>query len=377
MRSTDRRRAASIHSAAPRRGFTLVELLVVIGIIALLIGLLLPALGKVVQRAKATQTLGTMQNFAKACDSYFQEFGEYPAAVPDDFLYSGLTAANGDAVPRITAAENALLALMGGYRVSSDPDFATFGQSTQSNTNTSMLFRDLTFTDASGATFRIKIDQTKIGEGPVRKGKKYDPFFSPKGREFGRAAGQIYGPDFDATSDLPDLLDAWGTPITFIKQQRGIGPLVNRPGSGTMLRGRFERFGMNAYTRSGALGELQVDQASDTQRKSVLNTESAGGQSGVPARDLTLGQLIRHAGMGTQAATGGSLVDSERVYSGTPRGKYFLFSAGPDAIYFSRSQLGTTSTATEPDIVNSAANFNPDGPRVIEKFDDVVVSGGG
>ena len=102
--------AASRGSRGARPGFTLVELLVVVGIIALLIGLLLPALGKVVQRAKSTQTMGTMQNFAKACDAYFQEFGEYPAAVPDSVLYRGT---GQDAqLPRITAMENALLALM-------------------------------------------------------------------------------------------------------------------------------------------------------------------------------------------------------------------------------------------------------------------------
>ena len=61
-----------------RSGFTITELLIVIGIIVLLIGILLPALGRVNQRAKVTQTSATMEEFAKACEAFRQEFGFYP-----------------------------------------------------------------------------------------------------------------------------------------------------------------------------------------------------------------------------------------------------------------------------------------------------------
>lgn len=369
MQNIDPRRAVNrvpAVIAARRRAFTLVELLVVIGIIALLIGLLLPALGKVIQRAKATQTMGTMQNFAKACDSYFQEFGEYPAAIPDDILYANLT---NDGVSRISATENALLALMGGYRVGTDSDYATYG----AGSNPAPI--EIIFPNT---TFRIKIDQTKMGEGPVRNGKKYDTFFAPKGREFGRVAGQLdpatNAPEIAGAASLPDLVDAWGAPIAFIKQQRGIGPLVKRT-TGNQLP-RFERYGMNAYVRSTALGDTGLDQT-DSLKGSVLNTNAAGGQSAAAARDLTLGQLIRHPGLNTQSTTGATaLSDTEKVYSGTPKGKYFIFSAGPDGIYFSKSQLGMANATADADIVGSTAVQNPDGPRVIEKFDDVVVSGG-
>jgi prepilin-type N-terminal cleavage/methylation domain-containing protein len=366
MRTTTTIRSASgrpvRRTAATLRGFTLVELLVVIGIIGLLVGLLLPALGKVIQRSKSTSTMGTAQEFAKACDAYFQEFGEYPAAVPDEALYAGL---NGDSdLPQITAAENALLALMGGYRISTETaaaEYNAFGDT------------ELTFSGVTPA-FKIRIDANKMGEGPFKNGKKYDAFYSPKGREFSKAAGQLNAttgqPEAAGAGLVPDLVDAWGAPMIFIKQQRGIGPLVkngNNPG-------QFERSGMLAYTGTTQLGDTSNDQT-DTLKGSVLNTTSAGSESGAGARDLTMGQLIRHAGINAQSSTGSaSVADKDKVRSGTARGKYFIISAGSDGIFFSRAQATTSTGAPMTDIVSTSTNTA--GPQVIERYDDVVVAGG-
>ena len=66
-----------------KRGFTLIELLVVIAIIAILAGMLLPALGNARQAAKATKCLGNMKQVALVTSMYADSFRFYPLASGD------------------------------------------------------------------------------------------------------------------------------------------------------------------------------------------------------------------------------------------------------------------------------------------------------
>ena len=76
------------HNAdAPPRGFTLVELLVVIGIIALLISILLPTLSSARQSASAVKCLSNLRSIGQAVQGYANE--NKTAMVPGDVTTDG------------------------------------------------------------------------------------------------------------------------------------------------------------------------------------------------------------------------------------------------------------------------------------------------
>jgi len=326
-----------LRSLRTPRGFSITELLVVIGIIVLLVGLLLPALAAAQQKGRATQTNSVMEQFRAACESFHQKFGFYPGVVPEAIL---------TADPKISGTENALLHLMGGFlRQEDDP--ALYAATTGSD------WQEIVFAGPTGQ-YRIKVNTFQIGQGPRIGGQLHPPFFSPKGSELRALPGQYltatdFGDPYQADSlRIPDLVDGWGQPIIYVRSLRDSGPLVGVPGGGVLPQ--FSRSSMAPYLDSVALGELGKDQETSVLR---LNSGSAS--------DANFAQIIRHPAFGAANAP----------LEGKARGAFVMLSPGKDGIFFSSTDGPGSNAQPVTDLVTIAG-----GPAKIDEFDDLRQFGG-
>ncbi len=337
------------------RGFSMTELLVVIGIIAVLAGVLLVAMGGVRKRALYTQTLSTMNEFAKACEAFQIEHGQYPGVIPEPVL------AAADPI-QISGTENALLHLMGGYRVVSpfdDPNSPAqqeYDAYIQAAEDSRQRYHNLPI-GTDGWQIMINID--RIGEGPVINGRQYAPYYTPTLGILEVAVGQRNQPVEDEYK-VPDLMDAWGHPIVYARRARTVGPLCGKiPGTTP----QFYYQTMTPYTEvAGGFPGHRTANQDDPKLGSLLVR--------CPDTDTYkyYAQMIRHPSFGAL----------DDPLNGTPRGGFVLLSAGPDGYYFSIADgpgepKDQKRIGTDPDW----EKFHDFGPGVYDDFDDIRVFGGG
>jgi prepilin-type N-terminal cleavage/methylation domain-containing protein len=135
-----------IRRRGTRRGFTVIELLVVIIIIAILMSILVPVISHVKIAAHVADTKNEMSQLTTAINNYYADFHAYPGPFSNDQIEQDNTAPGmPDGIPNfytyintayaavptaqayVTGSENLVLGLLGGLRLNpanGDPTFA-------------------------------------------------------------------------------------------------------------------------------------------------------------------------------------------------------------------------------------------------------------
>lgn len=108
----------------PRAGFTLLEMIIVLGILVLLAGLIVAKTGGIVDQAPADATKASMSRLRDAVGAYYKDVGRMPATVGDLFSRpAGVS--SWDAVAHVGWNGPYLQTATGTYRVDAAAGFMT------------------------------------------------------------------------------------------------------------------------------------------------------------------------------------------------------------------------------------------------------------
>ncbi|NNF64212.1 MAG: hypothetical protein HKN07_08110 [Acidimicrobiia bacterium] len=359
-------------------------MLVVVALIAVMVGLLMVAVGKVRERSRQTRSQAILTSFANACEAFRLEHGFYPGLVPEDVLaFHNHQLIHSEPVDAISSTENALLHLLGGYVRASDVDAATYDALTAADG-----WREVQLLTPSAIPYRFKFNPGRIGEGPVIDGKAYPPYFDPSGgvvRTVARGADDYVqwpaaGGDEEeiALFGLPDLVDAWGNPVVYMRQAREHGGLVRDAHEYLAQKPQFYIDSAWPYLR----GRRQVwrdpcdggDGAGSLLYGNHFTGPPGGFDPSLVRRGMAL--ILRHP-------VSGPVDPVDLGVPGTPRGKFLLISAGADGVFFSAAD--GPGAANRP--IGSGGcgeyesfpyeDFLRQGSAGLDSFDDVVTFGGG
>lgn len=352
-----------------RGGFSLIELLVVIVIIALIIGIVLPALANVRDLAKKTTTDAMLKDLSGAVSQFRNDKRRLPG-----YFNARDMGALANADRGMSGAENMMLDL-------GTPSTAIFvGNAPPANSG--ML--EIGPVALSGQN-RVWVDPDQIGNaGP-------GSYFTATGRNFvaqtsdGHQISNVdahAGPD-ESARQMKDLVDAWGQPLLVWSLDEASGfPVANVDDFARVAfnNNQAARFYVNqniCFLNATQLGKRGANQT-DANKGSILSTIPAGNS---PAVSLC-GLLGNPSSLRSQDA----LASYDAMLPSQARGSLVIQSAGSNGVYLGRTERGAKSASN---VLNFGLNYksrdnspnqNAAGVNqatdIREGFDDLVTSVG-
>lgn len=339
---SERRRS---RPAAQQPAFTLVELMVVVGIIGLLIAILVPGIGAVQSRAKATATKALFSSLDTGITQYQAEEGlggVIPPSASDnpsqgmdfskiDFSLQnpgGLAPWNGftDEIAPICGA-NLLVYALAGLDLSGTAGFKDVPDSTESSTSPnvgrwwddvgeSYALDDTTFEPVK-PRFNVFVSQSALDQVNTIK----------KLADIGSIVEPVDGFEFDLElTEQPFFTDAWDRPVLYYRARSSARSMISDPSAVNPTVGFYDQRDNQVFTGSD-VGSFVVgvglDFGAGTEHK--IKTVNGGGlpPTIAPDNDIEIGTFA-------------SFIHDENVTSKdvpVNRETYLLISAGQDALY--------------------------------------------
>ena len=167
-----------------RKGFTIVELLVVVSIIALLVGILLPAIGKARDQAQLTRSQANIKQISTAINTYAAEFADrQPTFINDNIsTYGNYTATTATAafVNYNTQVGDLHPGFPLGYGRSGTQPVVWFYGAPPGTNGTVVPFQPIVFTGTSKGFGGFRMPNG-LGYSSYLNGRWYDPvYYAPK-----------------------------------------------------------------------------------------------------------------------------------------------------------------------------------------------------
>lgn len=357
------------------RGFSLVELLVVVSIVVLVIAIVLPALGNARQAARMAETQTLLTDLSNAFSQFSIDNRRNPGVFSERLMGSD---DNADPNGGLTALQNAMLELAGGIV-------------DQSDANTIEVYPG-----AGGGNAVVIVNPDLIGARASGSGAS--SYFAPRERYYNTGdAGHHHGLQGNAVyrERLPTVVDAWGNPVLLWSRDPSATGRIVLPGSGSPGSGEVAFARENSDERAlfylnsnwGVLSSESFGSERASLRTNPpvsANASPTGSMIGTgPVYSPVQRATVLTALLGSPTFPGNlSSENPSEIFPTAARGDYVLMSAGRDGVFLNfqdrrgRGFGGGPNGLPRYGDMFAGVESGGDTNDIASAFDDMVVSGG-